>query len=179
MNNDKLADLLRDCLSDYSHPNFTDRYGMADRIRAALAAHAAEAAQARACTCHPDDNPPTPCPQKFAYSECVKAAQAQASNDYTGLAKALRAQRQIDEDGTEVGVSRQACDEAADVIESLAAAPQPPAEDVRRVQVWRQAFIDERARRYIADGMKIEQARIHAETDAAHADAALAKESGR
>ena len=23
------------------------------------------------CTCHPDDNPPRPCPQKFAYSECV------------------------------------------------------------------------------------------------------------
>lgn len=26
------------------------------------------------CTCHPDDNPPVPCPQKHAYSECVKAA---------------------------------------------------------------------------------------------------------
>lgn len=28
----------------------------------------------RDCTCHPDDNPPRPCPQKFAYSECMKAA---------------------------------------------------------------------------------------------------------
>jgi hypothetical protein len=26
------------------------------------------------CTCHPDDNPPRPCPQKYAYSECVAAA---------------------------------------------------------------------------------------------------------
>ena len=26
------------------------------------------------CTCHPDDNPPRPCPQKFALSECRKAA---------------------------------------------------------------------------------------------------------
>ncbi len=33
-----------------------------------------EADEARACTCHPDDNPPQPCPQKFAYSECVAAA---------------------------------------------------------------------------------------------------------
>jgi hypothetical protein len=28
--------LLRECLGDYGHPNFTDRYGMADRIRTAL-----------------------------------------------------------------------------------------------------------------------------------------------
>jgi hypothetical protein len=31
-----LERLLGECLSDYSHPRFTDRYGMADRIRAAL-----------------------------------------------------------------------------------------------------------------------------------------------
>lgn len=29
----------------------------------------------RPCTCHPDDNPPVPCPQKYALSEC-KAAPA-------------------------------------------------------------------------------------------------------
>lgn len=28
------------------------------------------------CTCHPDDNPPVPCPQKFALSECRAAAPA-------------------------------------------------------------------------------------------------------
>ena len=27
----------------------------------------------RACTCHPDEAP-RPCPQKYAYSECVLAA---------------------------------------------------------------------------------------------------------
>lgn len=27
----------------------------------------------RACTCHPDDNPPVPCAEKYAYSECVAA----------------------------------------------------------------------------------------------------------
>lgn len=28
----------------------------------------------RSCTCHPDDNPPSPCPQKYALSECQAAA---------------------------------------------------------------------------------------------------------
>jgi len=38
--NSERADLvavLKDCLSDYAHPNFTDRHGMADRIRKVLA----------------------------------------------------------------------------------------------------------------------------------------------
>lgn len=26
------------------------------------------------CTCHPDDNPPRPCPRKYALTECRKAA---------------------------------------------------------------------------------------------------------
>jgi hypothetical protein len=33
---DNYSALLRECLSDYGHPNFTDRHGMADRLRAAL-----------------------------------------------------------------------------------------------------------------------------------------------
>jgi hypothetical protein len=28
----------------------------------------------RSCTCHPDDHPPVPCAEKYAYSECVAAA---------------------------------------------------------------------------------------------------------
>lgn len=32
----RLRALLLRCLEDYSHPNFTDRHGMADRIRLAL-----------------------------------------------------------------------------------------------------------------------------------------------
>lgn len=28
----------------------------------------------RTCTCHPDDNPPRPCPRKFALTECRIAA---------------------------------------------------------------------------------------------------------
>ena len=30
------APVLQECLSDYSHPNFTDRHGTADRLRDAL-----------------------------------------------------------------------------------------------------------------------------------------------
>lgn len=31
--------------------------------------------EARPCTCHPDDNPPRPCPHRYALSECRKAAE--------------------------------------------------------------------------------------------------------
>ncbi len=27
----------------------------------------------RTCTCHPDDNPPSPCPRKFALTHCREA----------------------------------------------------------------------------------------------------------
>lgn len=30
---EKAVDLLTECLGDYSHPNFSDRYGMAPRIK--------------------------------------------------------------------------------------------------------------------------------------------------
>ncbi len=32
------------------------------------------APQERPCTCHPDDNPPVPCPKKYALIECRRAA---------------------------------------------------------------------------------------------------------
>ena len=31
------------------------------------------------CTCHPDDNPPVPCPQKYALSECKAATRIAAA----------------------------------------------------------------------------------------------------
>ena len=33
------------------------------------------------CTCHPDDNPPVPCPQKFALTECRIAAAHRAGQE--------------------------------------------------------------------------------------------------
>jgi len=43
------------------------------------------------------------------------------TQDLAALVAALRTQRQIDMDGCEVAVSRQACDEAADTLEAQAA----------------------------------------------------------
>src|SRR5580698_5196997 len=34
-------------------------------------------APARPCTCHPDDNPPVPCAQKYALTECRATTQNQ------------------------------------------------------------------------------------------------------
>lgn len=53
-----------------------------------------------------------------------------------------------------------------------------PPEPARDAATWKLAFINERARTYQSKGMKIEQARIHAETDAAHGLIAMAQESG-
>ncbi len=43
----------------------------------ALAKQEHAAGKARPCTCHPDDNPPVPCAQKYALSECKAADKAQ------------------------------------------------------------------------------------------------------
>jgi hypothetical protein len=48
------------------------RRACANELEAAL--KAAPPVDTRSCTCHPDDNPPVPCPKRYAYSECVKAA---------------------------------------------------------------------------------------------------------
>lgn len=74
----------------------------------------------------------------------------------TDLIKRLELKRDVWR-GTEFG------DDICELLEEAAAALEAAREDAER---WRQAFVDERASRYRADGMKIEQARIHAETDA-------------
>jgi hypothetical protein len=38
----------------------------------------------RSCTCHPDDNPPHPCPRKFALSECRAASLVQGTEATAG-----------------------------------------------------------------------------------------------
>lgn len=55
------------------------RPGVVDSMRAVLAVvreHDGRDAE-RPCTCHPDDNPPRPCPKQYALHEC-KAAIAEA-----------------------------------------------------------------------------------------------------
>jgi hypothetical protein len=50
----------------------------------------AQSQDARKCTCHPDDNPPHPCPRKFALTECKKAvAQPQEPGESDELVKAI------------------------------------------------------------------------------------------
>lgn len=62
-----------------------DRWEIEQAIRAKI--NAAELP--RPCTCHPDDNPPIPCPQKFALSECRAAAALTASVHRAELVKEL------------------------------------------------------------------------------------------
>lgn len=43
--------------------------------QSALAFAAGSRSDTRPCTCHPDDNPPKPCPKKYALSECRAAGE--------------------------------------------------------------------------------------------------------
>ena len=45
-----------------------------NRLRAALAQP-----ENRPCTCHPDDNPPQPCAQRYALTECKALAQPETA----------------------------------------------------------------------------------------------------
>lgn len=73
--------------------------------------------------------------------------------------------------------SREAHRERMRAALQAALAHQPAAVD--DLNAWRAAFVEERATRYREGGMAIEQARIHAETDAACIDAdALAAQQG-
>lgn len=53
-----------------------------------------------------------------------------------------------------------------------------PAQDFD-AEFWKKAWVEERARAYRREGMRVEQAKIHAETDAASALAAAAKGVGK
>jgi hypothetical protein len=59
-----------------------DKFDGMPRLRTTAGRDARSNAQmeTRPCTCHPDDNPPRPCPQRYAYSECVAAAKAEMKN---------------------------------------------------------------------------------------------------
>jgi hypothetical protein len=72
--------------------------GVAVRVRGVMVynekhplppAPAGDAEETRACTCHPDDNPPRPCPRKFALNECRAA---HAGDAVAGLVGKWRAE---------------------------------------------------------------------------------------
>lgn len=54
----------------------------------------ADAGEVRPCACHPDDNPPRPCPQKYALTECREAALSRSQ----GAGSADAGWRPIDDD---------------------------------------------------------------------------------
>ena len=49
----------------------------------------------RPCTCHHDDDPPRPCPRKYALSECRHAALTLARQRIEKLEEALRRARGV------------------------------------------------------------------------------------
>jgi hypothetical protein len=51
-------------------------FGKPEYLQRFAALAFAAGAASRPCTCHPDDNPPKPCPRKYALDECRKAAGA-------------------------------------------------------------------------------------------------------
>lgn len=64
------------------------------------------------CTCHPDDNPPQPCPKKYALTECRKAAafREQANALALECAQSTRqAAHAINSDKCEHGIPRRFC----------------------------------------------------------------------
>jgi hypothetical protein len=71
-------------IGDFDDPDKAKAFAQTDFAKRVLAAlqPASDGAGVRTCTCHPDDNPPVPCAQKFAYSECAKpAAEPQGAGD--------------------------------------------------------------------------------------------------
>lgn len=77
----KLAEARR-AIFDYLPKNPDDDGLRERRLRNFLASD--KGTDDRPCTCHPDDNPPKPCPRKYAYSECVEAAKAAESETVSG-----------------------------------------------------------------------------------------------
>jgi hypothetical protein len=52
---------------------WSEAYAVGEEIRNALSRRSQgndAAGDVRPCTCHPNDNPPVPCPRKYALSEC-------------------------------------------------------------------------------------------------------------
>jgi hypothetical protein len=60
-----------------------NKYGREKKAAWAAAREAlGKTSEDRSCTCHPGDNPPRPCPQKFALTECRAAAATDGLTSY-------------------------------------------------------------------------------------------------
>ncbi len=61
----RVADAIQVCIN---------AWGAMEEERWMFAQKAAGTERVRPCTCHPDDNPPRPCPRKYALAQCRAAA---------------------------------------------------------------------------------------------------------
>jgi hypothetical protein len=60
-----------------------NKYGREKKLAWAAAREAlGKPSEDRSCTCHPDDNPPVPCPQKFALTGCQTAVATDGLTNY-------------------------------------------------------------------------------------------------
>lgn len=91
----------------------------------------AQGADTRACTCAPEDKPPTPCPKRYALNEC-RAAEAQGEREALAvqvrhadergdeaMRRAHEAEAKLEEARKALLVSLQALDVARDAIQPL------------------------------------------------------------
>ncbi len=111
------------------------RWADARRARERVAALEAKLDEAvgRPCTCHPDDNPPTPCARKYALSDCLAAQSSHPGEAVapTGAAGNLATDtiKSSNPEGAEVeAVARieKALDEAASRIGKMCSELRPP-----------------------------------------------------
>lgn len=141
-----------------------------------------EARDPRPCTCHPDDNPPVPCPRKYALSECRAAheppqtaarVECKTCYDVGSLAQFLYGQRVADtpcpdcrphepqgwqpietapKDGTRIYITRESWDSAP--VAKWGLYPGNPVESDDGADVYMQGWIieDEQFCRGCEDG---------------------------
>lgn len=86
---------LRDAGEPFEDDGSNEPLELSRRIEDALESDAALAAmggqgEGRPCTCPPDDSPPSPCPRRYALSECRKAAQQPEALSPGGTVEATR-----------------------------------------------------------------------------------------
>jgi hypothetical protein len=109
----------------------------------------------RPCTCHPDDNPPVPCPQKYALSEC-RAAAPKTADDI--MARLRRAELMCDAYASDSdGLSPDSWNEIRETIYALrAAVEQATAENsLLRGQVVEAMELLKEARNSVATTVKL------------------------
>lgn len=72
----KYRSALEQIVAPFEDLNFVSGNKLLTYIHDTATAALAAKGEHRPCTCHPNDNPPAPCPRRYALSECREAALA-------------------------------------------------------------------------------------------------------